>query len=101
MVRIATFGEIMLRLSPPGKELLFQSPRLEAVFGGGEANVAVSLAVFGHRSRWISVVPDNPVGEASTSPRPAPTPGRPRSSTTARAPGSPRPSRATSIGKRP
>ena len=65
MANIATFGEIMLRLSPPAKELLFQSPRLEAVFGGGEANVAVSLAILGHRSRWISVVPSNPVGDAA------------------------------------
>ena len=65
MGNIATFGEIMLRLSPPGKELLFQSPELRATFGGGEANVAVSLAIWGHRSRWISVVPDNPVGEAA------------------------------------
>ena len=65
MANVATFGEIMLRLSPPGKEILFQSPRLAAVFGGGEANVAVSLAVLGHRSRWISVVPANPVGEAA------------------------------------
>jgi 2-dehydro-3-deoxygluconokinase len=64
MANVATFGEIMLRLSPPGKELLFQSPRLHAVFGGGEANVAVSLAILGHRSRWISVIPSNPVGEA-------------------------------------
>ncbi len=65
MANVATFGEIMLRLSPPAKELLFQSPRLEAVFGGGEANVAVSLAILGHRARWISVVPANPVGEAA------------------------------------
>jgi len=65
MANVATFGEIMLRLSPPGKELLFQSPRLEAVFGGGEANVAVSLAILGHRSRWVSVVPPNPIGEAA------------------------------------
>lgn len=65
MANVATFGEIMLRLSPPGRELLFQSPRLEAVFGGAEANVAVSLAMLGHRSRWISVVPANPVGEAA------------------------------------
>jgi 2-dehydro-3-deoxygluconokinase len=65
MANIATFGEIMLRLSPPGKELLFQSPRLMAVFGGGEANVAVSLAMLGHMSRWISVVPANPVGDAA------------------------------------
>ena len=65
MANIATFGEIMLRLSPPGKELLLQSPRLEATFGGAESNVAVSLAILGHRSRWISVVPANPVGEAA------------------------------------
>jgi 2-dehydro-3-deoxygluconokinase len=65
MANIATFGEIMLRLSAPGKELLFQSPRLEAVFGGGEANVAVSLAILGHHARWISVVPANPVGDAA------------------------------------
>ncbi len=65
MANIATFGEIMLRLSTPGKELLFQSPRLGATFGGAEANVAVSLAVLGHRSCWISVVPANPVGEAA------------------------------------
>ncbi len=65
MANVATFGEIMLRLSPPGKELLFQSPRLAAVFGGAEANVAVSLALLGHRSRWISVVPANPIGEAA------------------------------------
>jgi 2-dehydro-3-deoxygluconokinase len=65
MAGVATFGEIMLRLSPPGKELLFQSPRLDASFGGGEANVAVSLAILGHRSRWISVVPANPVGQAA------------------------------------
>jgi 2-dehydro-3-deoxygluconokinase len=65
MAKIATFGEIMLRLSPPGKELFLQTPRLEATFGGAEANVAVSLAVLGHSSRWISVVPANPVGEAA------------------------------------
>ncbi|MCU0243466.1 MAG: sugar kinase [Acidobacteria bacterium] len=65
MANIATFGEIMLRLSPPDGELLFQSPVLRAGFGGGEANVAVSLARLGHRSRWISVVPANPAGEAA------------------------------------
>ncbi|MCK7476709.1 MAG: sugar kinase [Candidatus Moduliflexus flocculans] len=65
MANVATFGEIMLRLSPPGKELLFQSPVLRAQFGGGEANVAVSLAILGHRSRWISIVPANPAGEAA------------------------------------
>ena len=44
MARIITFGEIMLRLKSPALERFFQSPSLEATFGGGEANVAVSLA---------------------------------------------------------
>ena len=48
---VVTFGEIMLRLSPPGFERLLQSPVLCATFGGGEANVAVSLAQFGLESR--------------------------------------------------
>jgi len=65
MAIIVTFGEIMLRLSPPGRELLFQSPRLEAVFGGGEANVAVSLAIFGHQVRYVSAVPKNDIGDAA------------------------------------
>ena len=43
MARFVTFGEIMLRLKPPGSERFFQSPMLEATFGGGEANVAVGL----------------------------------------------------------
>ena len=59
MRTIATFGEIMLRLKPPGFERLFQSSTLEATFGGGEANVAVSLANFGCASRFITVLPNN------------------------------------------
>jgi 2-dehydro-3-deoxygluconokinase len=65
MTAIVTFGEIMLRLSPPGKETLFQSPALRAIFGGAEANVAVSLAVFGHPVRYVSIIPENEVGEAA------------------------------------
>jgi 2-dehydro-3-deoxygluconokinase len=65
MAVVATFGEIMLRLSPPGRELLFQTPRLEPFFGGGEANVAVSLAVLGHEARYVSAVPANDIGEAA------------------------------------
>lgn len=65
MKKIATFGEVMLRLTPPGWEKLFQSPLLSARFGGGEANVAVSLALFGHSVRYISVIPANDVGEAA------------------------------------
>jgi 2-dehydro-3-deoxygluconokinase len=54
---VATFGEVMLRLTPPGFERLLQSPQLCATFGGGEANVAVSLAQFGLPSRFITVLP--------------------------------------------
>ncbi len=67
MISIAAFGELMLRLSPPGRERLFQSSRLEANFGGAEANVAVSLARFGHPVRFVSVIPANPLGDAAVS----------------------------------
>ena len=63
--RVVTFGEIMLRLSPPGFERFFQSPVLQATFGGGEANVAVSLAQFGLDSRYVTRVPANPIGDAA------------------------------------
>src|SRR6185503_5887765 len=61
--RVVTFGEIMLRLSPPGFERLFQSPVLGATFGGGEANVAVSLAQFGLDSHYVTRLPANPIGD--------------------------------------
>ena len=63
--RVVSFGEIMLRLSPPGFERLFQSPVLSATFGGGEANVAVSLAQFGLESHYVTRLPANPIGEAA------------------------------------
>ena len=65
MKTYAAFGEIMLRLSPPGRERLFQSSRLESGFGGAESNVCVSLARFGHPVRFISLVPANPLGESA------------------------------------
>jgi 2-dehydro-3-deoxygluconokinase len=65
MKRIATFGEIMLRLSPPGQEKLFQSSSFVTRFGGAEANVAISLALFGHAVRYISVIPRNDIGDAA------------------------------------
>jgi 2-dehydro-3-deoxygluconokinase len=62
---IATFGEVMLRLSPPGFERILQTPQFVATFGGGEANVAVSIAQFGAAARYITVLPQaNPVAEA-------------------------------------
>jgi 2-dehydro-3-deoxygluconokinase len=65
MIKTVCFGEIMLRLSPPGFERLFQSPVLHASFGGGEANVAVSLARFGCESVYVTRLPENPVGDAA------------------------------------
>ena len=61
---VVTFGEIMLRLKSPGYERFFQTPTLEATFGGGEANVAVSLANFGMDARYVTVLPKNDIGEA-------------------------------------
>lgn len=62
--RVVTFGEIMLRLKSPGFEKLFQTPFLEATFGGGEANVAVSLANYGMDSAFVTVMPANDIAEA-------------------------------------
>ena len=64
MTRVVTFGEVMLRLKPPGRERFFQSPRLEASFGGAEANVAVSLALMGVESLFVSAVPAGEIGDA-------------------------------------
>lgn len=61
---VVTFGEIMLRLAPPGYERLMMSPMLVATFGGGEANVAVSVANYGLPARYVTALPDNPVTDA-------------------------------------
>ena len=64
-MKYLTFGEIMLRLKAPGQERFFQSPMLEASFGGGEANVAVSLANFGQDAAFLTVLPENnPIADA-------------------------------------
>ncbi len=65
MNTIVTLGEIMLRLKSPSYERLFQSPLLEATFGGGEANVAVSLACLGLRSSYVTALPEGPIGDAA------------------------------------
>src|SRR5579864_5604554 len=56
---VVTFGEIMLRLAPPGYERFLQSPQFVATFGGGEANVAVAMAVFGLPAAYVTVLPPN------------------------------------------
>ncbi|MCK5844184.1 MAG: sugar kinase [Victivallales bacterium] len=64
MSRVVTFGEIMLRLKSPGHERLLQSAAFEATFGGGEANVAVSLANYGMDAAFATVLPDNDIAAA-------------------------------------
>lgn len=65
MADFVSFGEIMLRLRSPGYERFFQSPSLEATFGGGEANVAVSLCNYGLDAGFISALPDNDIGQTA------------------------------------
>ena len=65
MKKFVTFGELMLRLSPQGTDVLFQKPSLEATFGGAEANVAVSLANYGEEAVFVTALPDNPIADAA------------------------------------
>lgn len=64
MARIVTFGEIMLRLTPQGKEMFLQTPHLVATPGGAEANVAVSLANYGEDVSYVTALPENPIADA-------------------------------------
>jgi len=64
--KIVTFGEIMLRLASPGAERFLQTPRFEATFGGGEANVAIALASFGLPAVYVTALPEkNPIADAA------------------------------------
>ena len=65
MAEYICFGEIMLRLKSPSHERLLQSPHFEATFGGGEANVAVSLANYGCDAAFVSALPDHAIGDAA------------------------------------
>ncbi len=67
MAKIVTFGEIMLRLSTPGHLRFSQAHSFEATFGGGEANVAVSLAAFGQEVSFVTALPDNDIARAALS----------------------------------
>jgi len=64
MAKVVAFGEIMLRLAPPGYGRIPQARTFEAVYGGGEANVAASLANFGERVEYVTRLPVNDLGEA-------------------------------------
>ncbi len=63
--RVVTFGEIMLRLAPNGYYRFFQNDQLQATFGGGEANVAVSLANFGLDAAYVTRLPNHAIGQAA------------------------------------
>lgn len=65
MAAVACFGELLLRLTAPGRELLLQRPHLDVHVGGAEANVAVALASLGHATKVVSVVPDSALGRAA------------------------------------
>jgi 2-dehydro-3-deoxygluconokinase len=65
MTDFISFGEIMLRLKTPAHERYFQSPQFEATFGGGEANVAVSLCNYGLNAGFVSALPKNDIGAAA------------------------------------
>lgn len=62
---VVCFGELMLRLNPPGYQRIVQAEQFEASFAGGEANVAVSLANFGLDARYVTWVPSNAIGQAA------------------------------------
>lgn len=65
MGKVVAFGELLLRLTAPGRELLLQSGRLDVHVGGAEANVAVGLARLGHDAAMVSRVPDSALGDAA------------------------------------
>jgi 2-dehydro-3-deoxygluconokinase len=65
MKKVVTFGELMLRLAPMGYYRFFQNDQMQAIFGGGEANVAVSLANFGINSVYVTKLPKHAIGEAA------------------------------------
>lgn len=65
MAKVVTFGEIMLRLSSPANSRIVQSQSFDVHYGGGEANVAVSLSNYGHDAYFVSKLPDNSVGDAA------------------------------------
>ena len=64
MKKAVTFGEIMLRLQPPSYERFLQAKSFDAVYGGGEANVAISLSQLGAEAKFVTRLPANPLGVA-------------------------------------
>ena len=65
MAKVVTFGELMLRLAPNGYYRFFQNDQMQATFGGGEANVAVSLANYGLEASFVTKLPAHAIGQAA------------------------------------
>ena len=64
MTKVVTFGEVMLRLATMRRERFTQAREFEVTYGGGECNVAVSLAHFGVDATFVTAIPDNEIGQA-------------------------------------
>jgi 2-dehydro-3-deoxygluconokinase len=64
-MKFVTFGEILLRLSPEGHARFLQADSFDAVYGGGEANTAISLAQFGYDTKFVTKLPDHEIGQAA------------------------------------
>ena len=65
MGNIVAFGEMLMRLSPPGYQRLIQASSFDAIYAGSEANVLISLAQMGCQTKYVTRLPENPLGEAA------------------------------------
>jgi hypothetical protein len=68
MAKFITFGEIMMRLTPPGREKILQTPQFVATFGGAEANVAVALSNYGEDAAFVTALPSTTGSPHPTTP---------------------------------
>ncbi len=64
-MKIVTMGEILLRLSTPGNKRFVRSDSFDIIYGGGEANVAVSCANYGHEAYFVSKLPTHEIGQSA------------------------------------
>ncbi len=65
MKKVVTFGELMLRITPPGREMILQTPNMVCTFGGAEANVAVAVSSYGDEAKYVTALPANDLGRAA------------------------------------
>lgn len=66
MAKVVTLGEIMLRLSPEANRRFVQAEKFEVIYGGGEANVAVSAANYGHEAYFVTKLPKHEIGQSAS-----------------------------------